>query len=562
MASARRFFCFRKLFKPFFQLCNIQNRSKNISNHNNEAKTRKVSGFFSKLCFCKKTKTLEEEPQTCADNVELNTAVSTCITEEVRNELPVPCKAEQERSTDFSACADEEQVCELSTLCLIEESPKEAAIVELEETTESECKDEEEQNLSTKSLEEERSETCNENQDDSTTCKKEEQKTEPDSPLCKIEEHQSKKKKKTRKVARKGKKNNKQTIKVELEENPSTICLKEENSKKMARKERKAKKRLIKAEIEKRPEWDSVGLYKPLYACRSEPFTYKTEECKPEPDFTPWMNMEHEITPFSHERRDKKEARKGRKYNRQTIKAEEKNKREKITDEYKSRTRFYADEENEFSDDSEYIGVPGQPFPDGTDAWIPELNLTQEHKMALRGRECLDDRIIDAAQSLLKIQFEAEGLQSCLLSQIGFHAVKGPSVQIHYDSVKRHWLTSCFKMDHVEIADSAVTKHHCTLLRKQINDCYSELVNDPEGTMETLDVDEQENNHDCGVYAIANAFEFLSGGTPICKYESKKMRRHLIGCFETRKFTEFPKKVDACVVELEPKLNITWLDRK
>ncbi|KAE8601136.1 hypothetical protein XENTR_v10013547 [Xenopus tropicalis] len=228
----------------------------------------------------------------------------------------------------------------------------------------------------------------------------------------------------------------------------------------------------------------------------------------------------------------------------------------------KSHTRYYADEENELSDDSAHVEVTGQPFPMGNDDWIPELNLTQQHKNDLRGRECLDDRIIDAAQSLLKIQFGAEGLQSCLLSQLGFNPVKGPSVQIHYDSLEKHWLTSCFTMDHVEIADSAKIKHYCTSLRKQINDCYSALVSDPEGTMEILDVDEQENNYDCGVYAIANAYEFLSGGNPICKYDRKKMRGHLIRCFERRKFSAFPKKADACVVDLEPTLNFTWHDRK
>ncbi|OCT76408.1 hypothetical protein XELAEV_18031608mg [Xenopus laevis] len=99
-----------------------------------------------------------------------------------------------------------------------------------------------------------------------------------------------------------------------------------------------------------------------------------------------------------------------------------------------------------------------------SDDWIPELNLTQQHKMALRGGEFLDDKIIDIAQSLLKFQFEAEGLQSCLISQFGFNPVKRPSVQTHYNNVENHWLTSCFKMHPVDIADSAETKHYCKLM--------------------------------------------------------------------------------------------------
>ncbi|OCT64161.1 hypothetical protein XELAEV_18045262mg [Xenopus laevis] len=184
------------------------------------------------------------------------------------------------------------------------------------------------------------------------------------------------------------------------------------------------------------------------------------------------------------------------------------------------------------------LEVRGQPFPAGTGDWIPELNLTQQHKMSLRGTEFLDDKIIDAAHSLLKIQ---------------------PSVQIHYNRVENQWLTSCFKNHHVQIADSAEIKHHYISLRKQINKCYSELVYDPEGTMEIIDVDEQANAYDDG---IDNAFEFLCEGNPIYKYDQKKMRRHLIRCFNRRKFTAFPKKTDACVVDVEPKVNFTWLYRK
>ncbi|KAE8601137.1 hypothetical protein XENTR_v10013548 [Xenopus tropicalis] len=569
MASARNFF--KRLLRPFILFCNIKSRRKKSSDANNtnvkNSCNEEKNGFLLKKPNTKINKLESEEAtQVCTNYQEQNEPLSTCIREEERNEDSVPCKAEQERSSDFSACANVEQLNEFSTLCLTEEYAEKAVIVEPKEETEFDNKEESEKNLLTHSLVEETS-------NDATLGKNEEEekKPEPEVPnLCSNEEQRNEaptsclKEKKTRKMARKGKRNKKQIPKVE---NHSTLCQKEENSKKMARKERKNKKRLIKAEIVKNTPTNYEGLYRPLYDCinkgeRNEA-TYKTEQWKTEPDYTPWIN--EKSMPFTdclHERRAKKEERKGRKYSRQTIKAEENKKREKLMDGLKSHTRYYADEENELSDDSAHVEVTGQPFPMGNDDWIPELNLTQQHKNDLRGRECLDDRIIDAAQSLLKIQFGAEGLQSCLLSQLGFNPVKGPSVQIHYDSLEKHWLTSCFTMDHVEIADSAKIKHYCTSLRKQINDCYSALVSDPEGTMEILDVDEQDNTHDCGVYAIANAYEFLSGGNPICKYDRKKMRGHLIRCFERRKFSAFPKKADACVVDLEPTLNFTWHDRK
>ncbi|OCT60408.1 hypothetical protein XELAEV_18046429mg [Xenopus laevis] len=175
------------------------------------------------------------------------------------------------------------------------------------------------------------------------------------------------------------------------------------------------------------------------------------------------------------------------------------------------------------------------------DDWIPELNLKQQHKKELQGTELLDDQIIDAAQNLLKKQFNCEGLQSSLLSQVQFYPVYGPSVQIHYDM--NHWLTSCLKQHHVEIADSLGRRYLTDVMKKQIRECYGGAVtSDPVQMTKILDVDRQPNCHDCGVYAIANAYEFLANGNPTCKYNNKKMRKHLSHCFERREITAFPKK--------------------
>ncbi|OCT59208.1 hypothetical protein XELAEV_18001161mg [Xenopus laevis] len=177
------------------------------------------------------------------------------------------------------------------------------------------------------------------------------------------------------------------------------------------------------------------------------------------------------------------------------------------------------------------------------DDWIPELNLKLQHKKELQGTEWLDDEIIDAAQNLLKKQFNCEGLQNSVLCQIQFYPVYGPSVQIHYDM--NHWLTSCLKQHHVEIADSLGRRYLTDAMKKQIRECYGgALTCDPVQMTRILDVDHQPNSFDCGVYAIANAFEFLSNGNPICKYNQTKMRRHLICCFEKGRFTAFPKRID------------------
>ncbi|CAH2273802.1 Hypothetical predicted protein, partial [Pelobates cultripes] len=48
-------------------------------------------------------------------------------------------------------------------------------------------------------------------------------------------------------------------------------------------------------------------------------------------------------------------------------------------------------------------------------------------------------------------------------------------------------------------------------------------------------VDQQPNDDDFGVFAIANAFELLSGRNAACKYIHQQMRKHLISCLENGK---------------------------
>lgn len=60
------------------------------------------------------------------------------------------------------------------------------------------------------------------------------------------------------------------------------------------------------------------------------------------------------------------------------------------------------------------------------------------------------------------------------------------------------------------------------------------------------DVQRQENNIDCGLFAIANAVEFclygFKGGQHI-KFDQKYMREHLICCLEKGHSNQFPKNL-------------------
>ena len=57
-------------------------------------------------------------------------------------------------------------------------------------------------------------------------------------------------------------------------------------------------------------------------------------------------------------------------------------------------------------------------------------------------------------------------------------------------------------------------------------------------------IQQQNNNHDCGVYAIANLTQFCFGGydgSQEIRYNDRYMRDHLIYCLERQQFVPFPR---------------------
>ncbi|XP_075194182.1 uncharacterized protein LOC142294999 isoform X2 [Anomaloglossus baeobatrachus] len=169
------------------------------------------------------------------------------------------------------------------------------------------------------------------------------------------------------------------------------------------------------------------------------------------------------------------------------------------------------------------------------------VKLTPSQRAILESDEWLDDDIIDTAQEILKRQFEADGLQSCAVAQLGYQPVSGPSVQIHYDEDRRHWFTSCFRDGRILIADS-MNSSLSRSGKRQILELYSQVARNPLRNVTFLNVDRQPNKYDCGVYCIANAYELLTkNGNVICKYINREMRTHLIHCLEKGFFSPFSK---------------------
>ncbi|CAB4009128.1 retrotransposable element [Paramuricea clavata] len=78
----------------------------------------------------------------------------------------------------------------------------------------------------------------------------------------------------------------------------------------------------------------------------------------------------------------------------------------------------------------------------------------------------------------------------------------------------------------------------------QLAQCYQTLI-DEFGRLEVdiPPVQTQTGSVDCGLFAIAFAYELAVGNFPVheVRFDQKKMRSHLLACFEKRELTHFPQ---------------------
>ncbi|XP_077155992.1 uncharacterized protein LOC143818622 [Ranitomeya variabilis] len=156
----------------------------------------------------------------------------------------------------------------------------------------------------------------------------------------------------------------------------------------------------------------------------------------------------------------------------------------------------------------------------------------------------LSDDIIIMAQDLLQSQFVGfDGLQPpCALMVPGYGVLQN-AVQIHYDQEREHWLTTCYKNGQIFVADSSKSRNLSPSISQQIINMYSAVVNNPLEDLRFINVAQQKNSYDCGLYAIAFAYELMAdGGEPRAEFQHQKMRTHLISCLQNGRISGFPKK--------------------
>ena len=112
-------------------------------------------------------------------------------------------------------------------------------------------------------------------------------------------------------------------------------------------------------------------------------------------------------------------------------------------------------------------------------SWNVDLKLTLDDKSVIANNEILNDRIIDAAQQLLRTQYGANGTESPLLCQSsGFTPTPHQSVQIHFDPERSHWIPSSTTRLREEAEDSLSNGALTRSVQEQLLQKYADVTQD------------------------------------------------------------------------------------
>ena len=173
--------------------------------------------------------------------------------------------------------------------------------------------------------------------------------------------------------------------------------------------------------------------------------------------------------------------------------------------------------------------------------------LFEDAVKKLKSGDWVCDVIIEKATHMLKSQFpDVQGLQYSMKSKSqlsNFGPVTGDSIQIHHDG-GFHWVVSTSKGDEIFVYDSLYPKPSQNL-STQLRSCYKNFIKKDGLKVQYKNVSKQNGQSDCGVYAIAYAFDIASGKSPDqIVYNQCLMRKHLVECIEKDSLSSFPVVVN------------------
>ena len=165
-----------------------------------------------------------------------------------------------------------------------------------------------------------------------------------------------------------------------------------------------------------------------------------------------------------------------------------------------------------------------------------------ERELVVSRSGWLNDNIISAAQLLMLQHFpHMSGLQPPTLQQTqSFDVHRGEFVQILHVH-NSHWCVvsnigcSDGVVNYYDSLYPSVSSHTMRIIAGLIFSSASDLV------VRIMDVGKQSNSSDCGVFAIAFAFDICSGEDPCSvRFDHKLIRQHLAKCLENCRLSRFP----------------------
>ena len=188
-----------------------------------------------------------------------------------------------------------------------------------------------------------------------------------------------------------------------------------------------------------------------------------------------------------------------------------------------------------------------RPLKPGEDIkiWIRQLCLTEADEQRITLGKWLNSSLINATQKLLKKKFANEkGLQDrvTVAKETSWKPVQGEFVQVLHVG-KSHWLISS--------QQQALLSWYSPCLR-QHEGCYYSRYKEPDSGYyalqgsrdnEVMVADLQINDTDCGLHALAMAYELCAGNDPTgITWEHEQLRPHLKRCLEREEIDPFPRK--------------------
>ena len=195
---------------------------------------------------------------------------------------------------------------------------------------------------------------------------------------------------------------------------------------------------------------------------------------------------------------------------------------------------------------SQYNGsIAPSPNPLELQTWIVHFGLSEADKQILVSGGWLNANIIGAASILLKNKFpDQNGLEdTCFLSYCYKWDSNSESfIQILF-VCGNHWVCVSNKIcasNSVEYFDSFVTvPEDKGDIACQISSIV--VTDNPTFDINVVNVHQQEGSDNCGLYALAYAFDLCFGIDPFeSKYKQEAMRVHLHSCIEHEEVKPFP----------------------